>query len=108
MQRLGKESLGPYVPIMLGGASQARRMQHMRLLLDAREHFLLTLCQPVDIVDEIDEQEFARQFLWQRRLQAKVEFPSAERKLAMALVIVHDGLVVKLRGADPKRVVGVR
>jgi hypothetical protein len=66
MQLLGKEFPGPYVSMMLGGASQARRMQHMRLLPYAREHFLLTLRQPVDIVDEIDEQEFARQFLWQQ------------------------------------------
>ena len=53
--------------------------------------------QLIYIVHEIDQQKFRGERLWTRWLHAKRKLTSAELELAVPFVIVHDGLVIKLR-----------
>ena len=68
---------------------------------------MLAFRKPVEIVDEINQQKFLAQGLRERRLHAKIEPASAQQEIAMPLVIVDDGLVVKLCRSNTQAVVGI-
>src|ERR1043166_3441441 len=86
-----EELLGPHVTILARGVPQAGRFVGSHGLPDASEDLLAALGQLVEVVDEIDEQEFRRELSRERRLHAKVELPATQREFAVTLVIIDDG-----------------
>ena len=63
--------------------------------------------QPVQVVQQVDEQELLADALWKRCAAAKVISASVELELAVSLVIVDDRRVVELRRSHAQAVVGV-
>src|ERR1700724_2633221 len=96
-----------YITIVAHGALQARSIVGWHLLFNAGENFLAALSQLVEVIHEIDEEEFRAEAARERRLDAKVELAAAQRELAVPLVIIDYGLVVELGRTDTERVVGV-
>ena len=79
------------------GAQQTRPVRRRRLLLNTLQHLPAALRQPIKIVHEVDQQKLLAELLGECGLHPEIELASTERKFAMALVIVDDGLVVELR-----------
>lgn len=77
-----------------------------RRFLDVGKNPIVALGQTIEIVHQVDQQKFPGEFPWESRLEAKFELAAAKRKIAMTLVIIDDGLVVKLARADAQAVVG--
>jgi hypothetical protein len=86
---------------------QPRTVVGYRLLLDTGENLLAALGQLVEVIHEIDQEEFRAEGARERRLDAKVELAAAQRELAVSFVIIDNGLVIELGRADTERVVGV-
>src|SRR5579863_9495250 len=97
----GKEFLRPYGAIVLSRSLQTDGIKIRGALLHARQHFFLALGKPVQVVHEIDEQKLRAQLTRKGRPDAEVECPATQRKQPVSLVIIDDGLVVKLGRTDP-------
>src|SRR2546429_586598 len=106
-QRPLEELPGSNIAIVARGAQQARPVHRHRLPLNALQQFLAAFGQPVEIVHEIDQQEFPTELPGEGWLHPEIKPASAKRVLAMAFVIIDDGLVVELGRPHPEAVVGV-
>src|SRR5947207_11531992 len=106
-QSLYKELLRPHLSKVARGSLQARLVTRANALLDALQHFRSAFGKLVEVVDEVDQQKLAAELLGKRGLHAKIKLAAAQRILAMALVIIDDGLVVELRRPHSKAVVGI-
>lgn len=95
-----EELLRANIAVVLNSTPQPRCVACSGTFSDARKDVFLALSQPVQIVHKIDQQKFLAQFPREGRLDAKFKLASAQREVAVPLVIVDDGLVVKLRRAD--------
>lgn len=67
----------------------------------------MILGQAVEIVQQVDEQEFLAQLFGKGGALAKLIRPTVQLELPMPLPIVDNGGVVELRRADLEPVVGV-
>src|ERR1700733_1552519 len=107
LQRFSEELLRSHIAVLARGPLQPRRIIRRSAFLHAGKHLILAFGKMIEIVHQIDQQELRAQRLGKRRLHPKIELASAERKLPVALAIVDDGLVVKLRRANPEAVIDI-
>src|SRR4051812_3362988 len=87
---------GKGVPVTLQGT-----------LLHVVQHLLVVFRQIVEIVDQVDQQEFLGQGFWEGWLLTKPELPTAQREVSVSLVVIDNGLVVELRRSDTQAIVGI-
>src|SRR5882757_9601638 len=95
VQRPFEELLRSNVAIVARGAQQAWPVRLHRLLLNALQNLGLALCKLVEVVDEIYQEEFPAELFREGGLHPEIKLASPERVLAVALVIIDDGLVVE-------------
>src|SRR5215470_13246774 len=107
-QSFAKELLGPDISVVMCSAPQARCIIRRDAFAHASKHFVFAFGKAVEIVDKIDQHKFSTKRLWKGWPHAKIKCASAKREVAMPFVIVDHGLVVKLRRADAKHIVGIR
>src|SRR5258706_3225987 len=106
-ERLLKEFPCPHIAVVARVTLQPRLVGGKDLLLSALKNPLAVFGELTNIVDQINKQEFLAQRSWEGRLHAKFEHAPTQRKRAVTLVIVDDGLVVELGRADTQLVIGV-
>ena len=89
---------------------ETARVEGVELAAHIGQHGFRVFGQVGQVVQHIEQQVFAIDLLarGKARLVAKVEFKPGQVELAMTLVVIDDGLVVKLSGAEPQSVVAAR
>lgn len=92
-----EEFAGAHHAVFLGGAREGAAIALQGTLFHTGQHQLAVFGQNVEIVDQIDQQEFFGQGFGEGRFLAELELPSTQREVAVALMVVDDGLVIELR-----------
>src|SRR5258705_5027022 len=103
-----KKLPGPLVSITAHGPAQALRVRCRDAFTYTLQNYAFCFGKLIEIVHQIDQQEFLRQRLRKARLYPKSKLAAAELEVTMSLVIVDDRLVIELCRAHAQAVVGIR
>src|SRR4051794_33689478 len=99
-QRFGEELLRPHIAILMRRPLQPSRIIRRRAFLHPGKYLVLAFGEPIEIIHQINQEEFASELLGKRWLDAKVKCSPTQREPAVSLVVINDSLVVKLGSPD--------
>jgi cell filamentation protein len=93
--------------VLVDRSGQTFSVHFMSAGKSARANSLGILCQPFQIMQQIDQKEFLANALGERHTTAKLVRTTVEFEPSMPLVVVDDWRVVELGRADAEAVIGV-